>query len=153
MQIYIDDMENNYKLKNDSDLESFKSVLASHLKLNEFGTDASKEDILNAFHEGYNGGRARFRVDDGQFTEETECTLENFESFKDEISELEWVTCETSNRQIYRDFYVAGALISRNGYLYPQSSGTHQCAYKLKNESDIEKLCEICDRYIEIKSE
>lgn len=137
-----------YKLKNDSDLESFKSVLASHLKLNEFGTDASKEDILNAFHEGYNGGRARFRVDDGQFTEETECTLENFESFKDEISELEWVTCETSNRQIYRDFYVAGALISRNGYLYPQSGGTHQCAYKLKNESDIEKLCEICDKYI-----
>lgn len=137
-----------YKLKNDSDLESFKSVLASHLKLNEFGTDASKEDILNAFHEGYNGGRARFRVDDGQFTEETECTLENFESFKDEISELEWVTCETSNREIYRDFYVAGALISRNGYLYPQSSGTHQCAYKLKNESDIEKLCEICDKYI-----
>ena len=137
-----------YKLKNESDLESFKNVLASHLKLNEFGTDASKEDILNAFHEGYNGGRARFRVDDGQFTEETECTLENFESFKDEISELEWVTCETSNRQIYRDFYVAGALISRNGYLYPQSSGTHQCAYKLKNESDIEKLCEICDKYI-----
>ena len=58
------------------------------------------------------------------------------------------MTCETSNRQIYRDFYVAGALISRNGYLYPQSSGTHQCAYKLKNESDIEKLCEICDKYI-----
>lgn len=153
MQIYIDDMENNYKLKNDSDLESFKNVLASHLKLNEFGTDASKEDILNAFHEGYNGGRARFRVDDGQFTEETECTLENFESFKDEISELEWVTCETSNRQIYRDFYVAGALISRNGYLYPQNGRTPMCAYKLKDESDIEKLCEICDRYIEIKSE
>ena len=148
MQIYINDIEYNYKLKNDSDLESFKSVLASHLKLIEFGTDASKEDILNAFHEDYNGGRARFRVDDGQFTKETECTLENFESFKDEISELEWVTCETSNRQIYRDFYVAGALISRNGYLYPQSSGTHQCAYKLKNESDIEKLCEICDKYI-----
>ncbi|SFW52208.1 hypothetical protein [Ruminococcus flavefaciens] len=137
-----------FRLKEDTSLESFKNVLASHLKLNEFGTDASKEDILNAFHEGYNGGRARFRVDDGQFTEETECTLENFESFKDEISELEWVTCETSNRQIYMDFYVAGALISRNGYLYPQSGGTHQCAYKLKNESDIEKLCEICDKYI-----
>lgn len=111
------------------------------------------KEILNTFHEGYNGGRARFRVDDGQFTEETECILENFESFKDEISELEWVTCKTSEPQIYRNFYVAGALISRNGYLYPQSSGTHQCAYKLKNESDIEKLCEICDRYIEIKSE
>ena len=137
-----------FRLKEDTSLESFKNVLASHLILNEFGTDASKEDILNAFHEGYNGGRARFRVDDGQFTEETECTLENFESFKDEISELEWVTCETSNRQIYRDFYVAGAIISRNGYLYPQSGGTHQCAYKLKNESDIEKLCEICDKYI-----
>ena len=86
MQIYINDIEYNYKLKNDSDLESFKSVLASHLKLIEFGTDASKEDILNAFHEGYNGGRARFRVDDGQFTEETECTSTTLKDFKNELS-------------------------------------------------------------------
>ena len=142
-----------FRLKEDTSLESFKNVLASHLILNEFGTDASKEDILNAFHEGYNGGRARFRVDDGQFTEETECTLENFESFKDKLSDFEWVTCKVDEPQIYENFYVAGALISRNGYIYPQSAGTHQCAYKLKNESDVEKLCELLDKYIEIKSE
>ena len=153
MQIYVDDMENNYKLKNDSDLEAFRAVLKKHLIKKDFGEAASKEDILNAFHEGYNGGRARFRVDDGQFTEETECTLENFESFKDELSDFEWVTCKVDEPQIYENFYVAGALISRNGYIYPQSAGTHQCAYKLKNESDVEKLCELLDKYIEIKSE
>ena len=142
-----------YKLKNRSDLEEFRAILNTYLVLNEYGTNASKEDILNAFHEGYNGGRARFRVDDGQFTEETECTLENFESFKDEISELEWVTCEVSEPLIYKDFYVAGAIISRNGYIHPQSDGTHQCAYKLKNESDIEILRDICDRYIKMKNE
>ncbi len=142
-----------YKLKNDSDLEAFRAVLKKHLIKKDFGEAASKEDILNAFHEGYNGGRARFRVDDGQFTEETECTLENFESFKDELSDFEWVTCKVDEPQIYENFYVAGALISRNGYIYPQSAGTHQCAYKLKNESDVEKLCELLDKYIEIKSE
>lgn len=153
MQIYINDIEYNYKLKNDSDLEEFNAVLKKHLIKKDFGEAASKEDILSAFAEDYNGEKIRFRKDDGQFTGDTECTATNFESLKNELSDFEWVTCKVDEPQIYENFYIAGALISRNGYIYPQSAGTHQCAYKLKNESDVEKLCELLDKYIEIKSE
>lgn len=141
------------KLKNESDLELFRSILDRHIEFKNFGRVASRREVLDAFNKEYNGGEAKFRLDSGQFTEETECTLENFESFKDELSDFEWVTCKVDEPQIYENFYIAGALISRNGYIYPQSGGTHQCAYKLKNESDVEKLCELLDKYIEIKSE
>ena len=142
-----------YKLKNDSDLEAYNAVLKKHLIKKDFGEAASKEDILSAFAEDYTGEKVRFRKDDGQFTGDTECTATNFESLKNELSDFEWVTCKVDEPQIYENFYIAGALISRNGYIYPQSAGTHQCAYKLKNESDVEKLCELLDKYIEIKSE
>ena len=143
-----------YKLKNMSDLESFRNVIASHLVLNEFGTyPVSKEDILSAFAETYKGGEAKFRLDSEQFTGDTKCIVTDIDSLKKELSELEWVTCKSNEKDIYRDFYVAGALISRNGYIYPQSGGTTMCAYKLKDESDIGKLCEILDKYIEMQNE
>ncbi|WP_028513966.1 hypothetical protein [Ruminococcus flavefaciens] len=141
------------KLKNESDLELFRSILDTHIVLDDYGKVASSREILDAFREDYSGGEAKFRVDSGQFTGDTKCTVTDIDSLKKELTELKWVTCKKDEKGIYQNFYVAGALISRNGYIYPQNGRTPMCAYKLKDESDIEKLCEICDRYIEIKSE
>lgn len=142
-----------YKLKNESDIKEFRNVIAKYIVLNEYGTDASKEDILSAFDETYKGGTAEFRKDGGQFTSGTECTINDLKSLKNELAALEWVTCEVSEPLIYKDFYVVGAIVSRNGYIHPQSDGTHQFSYKLKNESDIEILRDICDRYIKMQNE
>ena len=123
------------------------------LTCSDYGKVASRREILDAFHKDYNGGEAKFRLDSGQFTGDTKCTVTDIDSLKKELANLKWVTCKTDEKDIYRDFYVAGALISRNGYIYPQSGGTPMCAYKLKDESDIEKLCEILDKYIEMQNE
>ncbi|MCR4638548.1 hypothetical protein [Ruminococcus sp.] len=141
------------KLKNEIELEMFRSILDRHIEFKNFGRVASRREVLDAFNKEYNGGEAKFRLDSGQFTGDTKCIVTDIESLKNELADLKWVTCRIDEPQIYENFYVAGALISRNGYIYPQSAGTHQCAYKLKNESDVEKLCELLDKYIEIKSE
>ncbi|WP_303835515.1 hypothetical protein [Ruminococcus flavefaciens] len=141
------------KLKNESDLEFFRSILDTHIVLDDYGKVASSREILDAFREDYSGGEAKFRVDSGQFTGDTKCTVTDIDSLKKELTELKWVTCKKDEKGIYQNFYVAGALISRNGYIYPRSGRTYMCAYKLKDESDIEKLCEILDKYIEIQNE
>lgn len=141
------------KLKNESDLDWFRSILDTHIVFDDFGKVASSREILDAFHKDYNGGEAKFRLDSGQFTSDTKCTVTDIDSLKKELSDLKWVTCKTNENGIYQNFYIAGALISRNGYIYPQSGGTPMCAYKLKDESDIEKLCEILDKYIEMQNE
>lgn len=148
MQIIYKGKERNYKLKNNDQLDVFRTVIAKHLILNKFGTDASKEDILDAFNRDFGGKKAEFRTDSGQFTKGSAYIITNYSGLKNELADLEWVTCKTDEQLIYRDFYTAGAIISRNGYLKPQSGGVHRCAYKLKNESDTEKLREICDRYM-----
>lgn len=141
------------KLKNESDLELFRSILDTHIVLDDYGKIASRREILDAFNKDYNGGEAKFRLDSGQFTGDTKCIVTDIDSLKKELANLKWGICKTDEMDIYRDFYIAGALISRNGYIYPQNGRTPMCAYKLKDESDIEKLCEILDKYIEIQNE
>ncbi|WP_295088157.1 hypothetical protein [Ruminococcus sp.] len=140
-------------LKNESDLEKFRSILSKHIELKDYGTVASMREILDLFQEKYNGGEAKFFKDSIQDTGNITCIVNDFESLKRELSDLKWVTCRADEPLIYNDFYDAGALISRNGYIYQSNGGTSQCAYKLKNESDIVKLCEILDKYIEINNE
>lgn len=141
------------KLKNESDFELFRSILDTHIVLDDYGKIASRREILDAFNKDYNGGEAKFRLDSGQFTGDTKCIVTDIDSLKKELANLKWGICKTDEMDIYRDFYIAGALISRNGYIYPQNGRTPMCAYKLKDESDIEKLCEILDKYIEIQNE
>ena len=122
-------------------------------RLNKMGRAASKTEILSAFNEDYNGESAKFRKDSGQFTGDTDVTVSDFEGLKNELASLEWVTCDVSDENIYKDFYIAGALIGRNGYIYSQSGGTHYFAYKLKNDSDIETFREILDSHFTEDSE
>lgn len=122
-------------------------------RLNKMGRDASKTEILSAFNEDYNGESAKFRKDSGQFTGDTDVTVSDFDGLKDELASLEWVACDVSDENIYKDFYIAGAIIGRNGYIYSQSGGTHYFAYKLKNDSDIETLREILDAHFTENSE
>jgi len=136
-----------FALENDSDVEAFREMLDEHFILNQYGTDVFDYVILDAFNENYDGKTAKFRKDSGQFTGDTDVTVSDFEGLKNELASLEWVTCEVSDENIYKDFYVAGALISRNGYIYPQSSGTHQCAYKLKFDSSLNRFREILDTH------
>ena len=146
MQIFIDGIENNFKLKNDSDLEDFRAVLNKQLVPNEFGREASKEDILKLF--AGNTGASKYMTDTGQFRNEKDCTVTDYESLKNELSDLEWVTCNRDDENIHVFYYNVGAIISRNGYIISLNSMTDPNAYKLKNEDDIEKLCEILDKYI-----
>ena len=140
-----------YKLKNESSIERLREICDEHLIPLESGVDASKYDIMDAFPESYKGGAAQFRADDGQFTESRECTVTDFDSLKKEISDLEWTFCLDEMDNVYNDFYIAGAVISRNGYVYPQNGSQSNISYKLKNDSDIEKLRGILDKYIEIQ--
>ena len=148
MQIFYNEKDRNYKLKNEDMNGVLSSIIAKHLTLSEYGADVCKEEILDAFNKDFYGMNAEYRTDSGQFTNGTAYFINDYESLKDELSDLEWVTCKADEPLIYRDFYVAGAIISRNGYIHPQSSGTHLYSFKLKNESDAEKLRAICDKYM-----
>ena len=156
MQIYIDDMENNYKLKNDSDLEAFRAVLKKHItSLDEFmEIPVTKETVLDLFDDNYTDGVTQHIVARGQFTEREECTVVDVDGLKNELSDLEWKFCVDERDTILRDRYdhIAGVKISRNGYIALMNDGYYNVAFKLVNESDLEKLIEILDKHI-IKNE
>ena len=144
MQIYIDDMENNYKLKNDSDLEAFRAVLKKHLSpITEFDNiTLSKEYVLDIFDDNYTDGAAQYSFFNGQTTENRECTVNDVDGLKNELSDLEWEVLIGSRdeNEEFNDYYnyVAGVKISRNGYIYPQSGSKYNAVIKLKNESDLD---------------
>ncbi|WP_028521518.1 hypothetical protein [Ruminococcus flavefaciens] len=148
-----DIMRTCFALENDSDVEAFREMLDEHFILNQYGTDVQDYIIRDAFNENYDGKTAKFRKDSGQFTGDTDVTVSDFEGLKNELASLEWVTCEVSDENIYKDFYIAGAIISRNGYIYPQSGDTHQCAYRLKFDSSLNRFREILDAHFTENSE
>ena len=156
MQIYVDDMENNYKLKNDSDLEAFRAVLKKHItSLDEFmEIPVTKENVLDLFDDNYTDGVTQHIVARGQFTEREKCTVVDVDGLKNELSDLEWKFCVDERDTLLRDRYdhIAGVKISRNGYIAPMNDGYYNVAFKLVNESDLEKLIEILDKHI-IKNE
>ena len=150
MQVYIDDKENNYKLRNDSDLEAFRAVLRKYIsRLDEFlKTPVTKETILSSFDDNYMGGVTQHIVAVGQFTKREECTVVDIDGLKDELSDFEWEYCVNERDNILRDRYdyIAGFTISRDGYIAPMNDG-YYVAFKLKNDSDLEAYNDVLNRH------
>lgn len=146
--INIADWHFCYKLADNSD-DRFRTILEEHLIYDDFGSDATDDDI-NTINNALNDLRDKvleYRTDGGELTPGTDCSIEDLDGLKKELAALEWVTCEYNVEPLYRDFYASGTIISRNGYIKPAVGGVSQYAYKLKNEDDLEKFREICDRH------
>ena len=138
-----------YKLSDSSDLAAFKAfVVEKHLSLAQYDWIVDSSTIKRAFSTQYEGIAVNFYPDSGQFTESTEYVLKDSNGFKKAISSLQWVSCEVDEAEMYQDYYDMDSIISRNGYILPNTDGTRQYAYKLKNEHSIERLREICDEHL-----
>ena len=165
-----------YKLKYEDESEKLAAEIRSVLGYAVDSSDVSSEDIKNALQELTTGTLAQWRsgpdyVPQGRENYETTAryyTLNDGESFINEIASFEWVTCDSLEIDEKAYFYDHGMMNLKGAYnfgitensfggtgsFYPLGYIISTAGrFKLKNESDAEKFAAIFDKYLIMEKE